>query len=230
MSTRMLTTPGKFHELCDDLESLWFVTLYEGLHYLKHNKPSAIKMQTLFDHVDVCQETGTHVGGLGKQMLYLSGDIVMTRTLKFDSKAFSILIRRIYELFHGLNGYYDALDREKELDGPIMAGYSKLKTCAEMKRLLKEALDSEEWPESCDKVEDQYPPRKRMTHNEKDTIALSYVNRSLVTPEEASASGTKRKRGEDDEEENPPAFVSKRPKVQPFWERIRTKCVKFIWG
>ena len=221
MSTRLLIAPGKAHQLCDDLESLWFVLLYEGLHYLKHNKPSAIRMQTLFDHVDVCPETGTHTGGLGKQMLYLSGEIVMTETLEFDSEPFTILLGKIYWLFQALNTYYMKRDLKKKPDETIVDICQKLESCAEIKRLLVEALDSHDWPETCDKVEDQYPPKSRLTPQEKNTIALSFVNRSLITPGEPS--GTKRKRDERDEVENPPPIVNKRQKIQPLWERIRSR-------
>ena len=187
-------------------------------------------MQSLFDHVDVCPETGTHTGGLGKRDLYTFGEILMTETLQFESKPFTTLIGQIYWLFHALSAYHKELDLKKKPGRTLINSRKKLESCAEIKRLLREALDSKEWPEGCDKVKDQYPPRLRMTDKEKDTVALSYVNHSLVTPGEPSASGTKRKRDQADEEENPPAFVSKRPKVQPFWERIRTKCAKLIWG
>ena len=226
MSTRLLIAPGKVYQLCDDLESLWFVLLYEGLHYLKHNKPSAIRMQILFDHVDVCPETGTHTGGVGKRDLYTFGEILMTETLQFESKPFTTLIGQVYWLFHALNAYHKKLDLKKKPGSSILDSCEKLESCAEIKRLLTEALGSDEWPETCDKVKDQYPPKNRLTPQEKDTIALSFVNRSLITPGEPS--GTKRKRDERDEVENPPPIANKRQKIQPLWERIRSR-FKGFW-
>ena len=71
MSTWLLYKPGKAHELCDDLESLWFVLLFEGLHFVKHNNPGAIKMATIFDQVEEPQKLGeTHTGGVGKRDLF----------------------------------------------------------------------------------------------------------------------------------------------------------------
>lgn len=226
----MLTTLGKLHELCDDLESLWFVLLYEALHLVKHNKPSGIKMQTLFDHAEVCPETGIHTGGVGKQILYHSGDILMTRTLQFESKPLTTLIGKIFCLFRTLNKYYRAIDREKKPSRSTLSGYKKLNSCTEMKKLLTEALKSTRWPENCDKVEDQYPPRKKgkKTPQEKNTIALSHVNRPLPQST-GEPSGTKRGR-EVEVEGGHSAPANKRPKVQPRLGQILSKCVKFFWG
>ena len=56
--------------------------------------------------------------------------------------------------------------------------------------LFDEALKSEGWPTKCDKVLDQYPPANRLNPEQKDTVALSYANQSVV-PEPSSG---KRKR------------------------------------
>jgi hypothetical protein len=243
MSTRLLTTPGKIHELCDDLESVWFVLLYLDLHFVKHNMPSGINMASIFDHVDVSLTSGTHRGGLGKRDLYASGAALMTRRLRFSSKPMTSLVRHMYRLFRSLHAHYvkeddeahpskddseedasneDNSDEDFEEHNPkesVNRNVEKLRSCEEMKKLLRRALGSERWPKSCDKVEDQYPPNIRPTSKQKETIAFSYVNCSL---EPGEPSGTKRKR-EVLEEENLPAPETKRPKL---WERIRA----FIWG
>ncbi|KAF9642650.1 hypothetical protein BDM02DRAFT_3124325 [Thelephora ganbajun] len=225
MSTRLLTTPGKVHELCDDLESLWFVLLYEGLHFVNHNKPRGIKMASIFDHVDVSLTTGTHTGGLGKKDLYFSG-VLMTKVLEFDSKPFTTLIRQVFRLFQSLNAYHTTQDNEEKPNDSVIENIRKLNSCTEIERLLADALNSEEWLLSCDKVEDQYPPSRRLTPKQKDTVALSYVNYSLVPPGETS--GTKRKR---EEEDDPQVFEAKRPKVnQPLWKRIWSKCTFLLKG
>jgi hypothetical protein len=226
MSTRLLTKPGSVHELCDDLESLWFVLLYEGLHFVKHNKPYEIRMGILFDQVDVCEMTGIHMGGLGKRDMYTAGGDLMTETLSFESKPFTTLVGQVYELFQTLNAYYLALRRranpnKEGLDEPIVR---KPSGCAEIQRLFQEALDTEGWPKSCDKVEDQYPPKKSLTPEEKENVAFSYVNYAVRQPDEPS--GTKRKR----EEENPPAFENKRIKVDPLWKRLWSKCARLVRG
>ncbi|KAF9643425.1 hypothetical protein BDM02DRAFT_3264101 [Thelephora ganbajun] len=226
MSTRLLTTPGKVHELCDDLESLWFVFLYEGLHFVNHNKPRGIKMASIFDHVDVSLTTGTHTGGLGKIHLYDRNSVLMTRVLDFGNKPFTTLISQIYRLFQTLNAYHTAQDNEEDPDDSIVENVRKLESCVEIKRLLGEALNSEGWPVSCDKVQDQYPPSRRLTPKQKETIALSYVNYSLVPPSEPS--GAKRKR---EEEDDPQVLEAKRPKViKPLWKRIWSKCTFLFKG
>ena len=226
MATRLLTTPGKAHELHDDLESLWFVILYEALHFIQHNKPPKINMKTLFDQVDLCDATGTHTGGLGKTHLYTNGCIVMTSQLAFGSAPFTTLVRQIYLLFRALNAYYMELDSgvnpEEDPDSRIVKSVRKLDSCAEIERLLREALGSKGWPESCDKVEDQYPPRKLLTAKQKETIALSYLNYPCREPGETS--GVKRKL----EEEDPPAFENKRIKIEPLWKRAWSKCVRLV--
>ena len=228
MSTRLLSTPGKVHELRDDLESLWFVLLFEGLHFVKHNKPSGIKMASIFDHVDVSLTTGTHTGGLGKHHLYTSSGNLMTKVLEFESKPFTTLTRQIYRLFKSLNAYYMAQDDEAMPSDPVEGNVRKLESCAEIQRLLKVALDSEEWPASCDKVQDQYPPIRRLTHQQKETVALSYANRSLMPS--SAPSGGKRKR---EEEDDPQVFNEiKRPKIRslPLWNWVWSKCAFLVWG
>ena len=93
MSTRLLSSkPGKAHELCDNLESLWFVLLFEGLHFVQHNSPSDIDMAYIFDHVNVSPKTETHKGGMGKILLYSHQKILVNEGLEFDSKPFTTLI------------------------------------------------------------------------------------------------------------------------------------------
>jgi hypothetical protein len=175
MSTQLLTTQEKNHELCDYLESLWFVILYQGLHFVKHNAPLCIDMELIFDQIHVCNRTGALTGGVGKRHLYSSDEVPITKRLKFESKPFTTLIGRIYWLFYALEDYYRPKDRRRESEGFITEDIGKLENCAELKRLLEEALGSEEWPESCDKVEDQYP-HSGYTTEDSDTIALSRVN------------------------------------------------------
>ena len=195
MSTRLLTSPGKIHELCDDLESLWFVLLFESLHFVKHNEPEEIDMSDIFDQSYTTRTTGTHKGGRGKRDLYLESPL-MTETLEFDSKPFTTLIRQIYQLFRSLTLYYVAKGMGGTPSDSFKEDVEKLESCAEIERLLKAALDSKGWPETRDKVRDQYPPTGRSTPQQKETIALSYVSRSLV-PSSAPSGGKRKREGED---------------------------------
>jgi len=230
MSTQLLFKPGKVHELCDDLESFWFVLLFEGLHFVKHNRPGGIKMAHIFDQVGVSLTTGIHTGGEGKNTLYTRYKDVMTDTLEFDSTPFTALVREMYLRFKYLNAYYVALNDGETPKDFLQENLRKLGSCADIKGLFEDALSSEEWPTTCDKAQDQYPPVKHLTPKQKDTIALSYVNRSLVPSGEPS--GVKRKREEEEEEEEDTQVPeTKRPKTGlPLWKRIWSKCAFLARG
>ena len=115
MSTRLLSVRGKVLELTDDLESHFFVLLFEGLHFVEHNKPCGIFLQSIFDQMDVHPETGSLSGGTGKVYLYYQIDLMNDR-LKFTSKPFTTLIRGLYRLFASLEDYHCAKDRKRDPD------------------------------------------------------------------------------------------------------------------
>ena len=191
MSTRLLHKPRKVHELCDDLESLWFVLLFEGLHSAKHNNPSGIDMAMLFDQEHVPPNTGIPTGGVGKWYLYVT-DPVINEKLEFESKPFTVLVRGLYQLFQSLDEYYRASDRERAPSDFDLENVKKLENCGEIKRLLTEALDSDDWPEVRDKVDDQYPPN--LTPEQMDVVAMGFVNVRLP----GGPSKRKRREEEDD--------------------------------
>ena len=211
------------HELCDDLESFWFVLLFEGLHFVKHNEAS-IDMATIFDQASVSPITGNHTGGLGKHTLYTSDVDLMTNTLEFGSKPFTTLARNMYLRFRSLDAYYMAQDDRETPSDFLQENFRRLGSCADITKLFEEALSSEGWPESCDKVQDQYPPIRHLTPKQKDTIALSYVNCSLPP----SSEPLKRKREEEDGLQVPD---TKRAKTgPPLWKRIWSRCAFFVRG
>ena len=155
MSTRLLSSPEKAHELRDDLESLWFVFLYEALHFVKHNEPFGINMNMLFNQIDECSKT------------------------EFRNRPFTALARQVYQLFQTLHIYDMEFDNELNPKSSIVKSVRKLDSCAEIERLFREALKSQGWPENRDKVEDQYPP---VTEEREDTVALSHVDNPLREP------------------------------------------------
>ena len=220
MSTRLLTSPGKAHALCDDLESLWFVILFESLHFVKHNKPDDVNMAAIFDDLFM-DSAGNHKGGAGKINLYHNG-LLITRMLKFDSTPFTTLVRDIYKLFRSLESHYVSEDEGIEPSNSLKENYKKLTSCATIKNLLMVALSSEGWPEVCDKVEDQYPPTGTLTIERRKTIGVSYESHLLVP------SGGKRKR---EEEDDPTVLIDpKRPKVAPLWKQAWSKCINLVWS
>ena len=193
MSTRLLSVQGKVHELSDDLESHFFVLLFEGLHFVKHNKPDDILPRGIFDQSDVNPETGSHKGGQGKAFLYSGVIPTMSKKLAFTSKPFTTLVRELYRVFMSLHQYHAAKDMEIDPHESLVTSIGALEGCVGVEALFDEALKSEEWPTECDKVQDQYPPTKRLKPEQKDTVALSYINRSVV--QEPSSGKRKRETG-----------------------------------
>ena len=187
MSTQLLSTPGKIHKLCDDLESHFFVMLYNALHFAEHNKPSGLDMKLIFDQSSVSLGTGTHRGGAGKRNMYDTGLHVI-----FTSQPFTAFIGALFKLFGSLKDYNAAKARSCNPTPAVVEDVSKLKNCAAIKMLFAEALESDGWPTDCDKVEDQYPLISHLTSQQKEAVALSYFDCNLTTE---SSSG-KRKRGE----------------------------------
>lgn len=191
MSTELLSTPGKLHELKDDLESLWFVLLFESLHFVKNNQPH-FDMSFVFDDGVVCHKNAEHIGGRGKRYLYSCNGHMMNTLLQFRSEPLTTLVRQIYQLFRCLNTHY--LAEDPAVKTSVEPTVEKLNSCAEIKRLLDEALNSNEWPTSPDKVPDQYPSSSsHLTAAEKDIVAMSYANRSLLPSD--TFSGGEREEG-----------------------------------
>ena len=189
MSTRLLSTPRKVHELSDDLESHFFVTFYVALHFVKHNKPSGLNMKHIFDFGFISGNTGTHRGGGGKANMYDQGFLV-----EFASEQFTCLVRAIFKLFSSFKEYHACNAKGDDPSPAEVSAVEKLKDCGEIRRHFMEALEKTGWPASCDKVQDQYIPTNRLTSEQKETVALSHFHRNLNLTIKSSG---KRKRGDD---------------------------------
>lgn len=201
MSTALLSTPGKIHELSDDLESHFFIMFYVSLHFVKHDKPSGLEMKFIFDQAVVSQGTGTHRGGGGKAFMYGSG-----LKVKFSNEPITVLVRGLLTLFKSLRDYHVCKNWGSKPPQHMIGEAKKLKDCGEIKKLFVAALKSARWQTDCDKVEDQYPPASHSTPQQKETVGLSYLSRDLTT----ESSTGKRKRGED----APPPTLRQRRKKQ----------------
>ena len=201
MSTALLSTPGKVHELCDDLESHFFVILYTSLHFLKHVRPPGIRMKFIFDDAFISPVTGSHRGGEGKMAMYDKIEF------NFESEPLTDLICALLELFRSLKDYIARKSLRRKTSPSLVKDIGKLTDCAEIKKLYAEALRSEGWPTICDKVEDQYPPTSRLTPEEKETVAVSFQQCDLTT----EPSTGKRKREDGDLPVIPPPPPPPRP-------------------
>ena len=157
MSTALLSTPGKVHELCDDPESHFFVIFYTSLHFLKHVRPSGLDMGGIFDQASISPVTGSHRGGRGKKEVYDSLEF------NFESRPLTDLISALLELFRSLKDYTSRKRLRRELSPSLVKEVGKLTNCEEIKKIYAEALRNEGWPTVSDKVEDLYPPAGPLT-------------------------------------------------------------------
>ena len=185
MSTEQLANPGKAYEVSDELESFFFVIFYEGLHWVKHNKPMGLKVKYIFDQVEPIVE-GNHIGGTGKQGLYQRCEALICQELEFTkSSPFTDLIRQLYCLFRSLRIFNMITEVGLSPPPEHSPNVEKLKDCNEVIRLMKEAVLRKDWSEGSDKVTEDNYPRKEIT-DKKDPIGLTYLN------EVTSATGAKR--------------------------------------
>lgn len=148
-----LLFPDKGYQVSDELESFFFLFLFIGLHFIAHNKPGGLDVNSIFDDIPV-RADGHKVRGLGKVVMYLAGKGVMLEQLQFEkSPPFTDLIRELFRLFrslamtelHVMTGHQPSVqDAENAV---------KLRDYKEVIRLIKDARDRMDWPDECDKVE-----------------------------------------------------------------------------
>ena len=96
ISTERLINPDKTYEVSDELESSFFVLLYEGIHWVAHNKPPMLDVKFIFDDVQV-DANGHQTGGRGKFWMYIQSANVILKELEFEkSPPFTGLIRELF--------------------------------------------------------------------------------------------------------------------------------------
>jgi len=200
---------GKVHELSDDLESHFFVLLFEALYFVEHNKLRDISPEKIFNQIAIDPRTGNPHGGMGKMLFYTTGFCIVKDQLEFTSKPFTTLIRGLYLLFSSLCDHHVRKCMKRAPYESNMKNVRELEGCVGVVALFEEALKSTEWPTKCDKVPDQYPSTNRSEPEQKDSVALSHFDKPPV-PEPSCG---KRKRQA--EGENRRSSGDKRPKVSP---------------
>ena len=225
ISTAQLRDPGKIYEVSDELESFFFVILYEGIHWVIHNKPDTLDVKYIFDDVRV-NANGRQTGGGGKQNMYTMDADVILQDLKFDkSPPFTDLIRELFHLFQALAivNYDKKLGRA--LQPQDVANVDKLKNCRAVIQLMKNAVDRADWPEEHDRAANDNYPRKEEIDKE-DRVGVANLKVTTTTldapipgPSAAPTSlpilagtsrASKRGREEDDDHTTP----TKRSKVE----------------
>jgi len=175
-STAQLLTPGRAYEVSDELESLFFITLYEGVHWVIHNKPEKLNLKFFFDQVDPDMQTG----GAGKQITYtVPGRADILRQLSFEkSPPFTNLIRELFVLFRSLAFINMKTENTSSRDA---ANVKKLGNCEEVVRLMEKAMQSPGWPVECDKaLIDNYPRNEGI--DEEDPVGRASLKVVVAGP------------------------------------------------
>jgi hypothetical protein len=219
ISTARLQDPDKTYEVSDELESLFFVMLYEGLHRVVNNKPARLNVEYTFDHMRVDRD-GHRVGGDGKWLMYTSRTRVILEELEFEkSPPFTDLIRGLFRLFQSLiiADTYSVMDRE--LRSEDAANIEKLRDCKAVIDLMKNAVERKDWPKVCDKVSNgDHPFGEEMCR--KDRAGLASLKQVIppgdaplpATPTPAAGVSRASKRGR--EEDDGPTTPAKRFRVK----------------
>jgi hypothetical protein len=178
-------------------------------------------VEHIFDDLQV-EADGRQTGGTGKQKMYNKGSAMILKKLEFEkSPPFTDLIRGLFLLFRSLDTANQDKDKDREPRNEDAANVKKLENCTAIIQLMKKAVESEGWPEVCDKVANGNYPRDEKT-DEKDRVGLA--NLKEVTPPAPDApvpaaptptTGTSRTSKRGREEDDGPATPTKRSKVEP---------------
>jgi len=161
ISTAQVCNPQKIYEVSDELESLFFVILYEGTHWVVHNKPKGLNVGYLFNGARFDARGYQIIGGKGKFCMYTLSphtDIVLNQ-LRFErSPPFTDLLRELFLLFKSLAIVNRNKESGEELQDRDISNVEKLQSCRAVIQLMKNAVEREDWPKEHDKAQsDNYP-------------------------------------------------------------------------
>jgi hypothetical protein len=149
-----------------------------------------------------------------------SGAAVILEKLEFEkSPPFTDLIRALFCLFQSLAIVNMCKDFGMEPRSEDAANVEKLKDCSAVIQLMKSAVESDDWPEKCDKVPNDNYPRDEEIDRE-DRVGLANLKEvtppgdaalpTAPTPAVGTSRASKRGREEDDGSTTP----TKRSKVE----------------
>ena len=160
ISTARLLDPNKRCEVSDVLESLFFVILYEGIHWVTHNKPT-LDPRYLFDEARTYAGGSRIIGGNGKFRMYTFSphmDAVLHK-LRFErSPPFADLLRELFLLFESLAIVSRNKKSGEKSQDQDASNVEKLENYRVVIQLMKNAVERVDWPEEHDKaLSDNYP-------------------------------------------------------------------------
>ncbi|CAL1700736.1 unnamed protein product [Somion occarium] len=149
ISIRLLQQPTKPHEVHDDLESAFWVLLYNALHYFPHQSPPGRQLRLdLFNEIH--QEGGQSYGGEAKSSVLLFG----LHGVTWQCKPLNDLIYGLHEMFRqyicsvkGTAGFKTLHQEIEDIDNIL--------------NLFDKALSSDGWVEK-DAVQDLSPKLRKL--------------------------------------------------------------------
>ncbi|KAH8099799.1 hypothetical protein BXZ70DRAFT_217858 [Cristinia sonorae] len=158
LSVGLAKNPAKEHNILDDLESCYWVLLYQGIHYLKST--ARLLALTIFDeneHAEVPALNRMDFVGGYKKKDHLSVGSTDSDYICFDSIPFQELRANIavaFRDFYAAAAHQTRDEYKRFLD--LKARY--LKTLGKtMLQYVDDALKSEDWPKEPDAIPDQFP-------------------------------------------------------------------------
>jgi hypothetical protein len=187
MSTAQLQDRRSPYQVSDELESFFFVILYQGFHWVVHEELNSVNVNRIFEDVRV--HNGRQIGGGEKEFIYTQNPGAILTELRFKSPPFTDLIRELFRLFRSLaltNRYKAIARRPYSQDA---ANVKKLKNCKAIIHLLKTAMERKDWARVCDKAErDRYPDADELARIRREAAH----KRQREEGDDASASPAKR--------------------------------------
>lgn len=140
---------NKEHELSDDIESLFWVLVYAGLHHVKHNNPTVLIGNNIFDEASKIIEDG-EVREVGDKADIL--DTNQLRNFPFLCQPFKDLITRLAQFYAGHYIYHRGAKLEAQNADPEGTCKKKFQSYRKLAsdprwliNVLNEALDKEGW-------------------------------------------------------------------------------------
>lgn len=176
------------HELCDDLESAFYVLMYLALHFVKHNKvPGEVNMEDIFDRetAELVDGKMRPIGGDGKSEMFTRQRWV--KGLRFKSPPLTDLFWDLHRLFAG-NVLYQSAETPDMLSAWSIRSHGQLQNPTAVLSLFKIALARPDWA-TADKVLDQFPRKSSSRQSESATKART-IDRSNTG--QSSRGSTKR--------------------------------------
>ncbi|KAH8099749.1 hypothetical protein BXZ70DRAFT_907768 [Cristinia sonorae] len=184
LSIALGLNPRKVHDILDDLESCYWVLLYQALHHFESNEKTRETLKMFDEYNELIAPDGTYMctGGM-KKFVYLLTTTPPYGPVRFDSPGLDDVIRGLSAQLHRYyradvpNSPEFAVLRRELLENPGLAMLATIKAALRKK--------DKHWPKN-DRLPDLFP--RISARNERKTIDAARRT-TEATPTFASAVG-----------------------------------------